>query len=278
MTRVYASIVIPVYNQYESLCVVIRAFNYQTFPKDYFEIVIVNDGSTDETCGIDADDIYTQYGLQTIVLHQKNMGRAAARNAGVKLARGGKIIFCDADRFPAPQFVAQHMCFQDENKAIVVGASYDYFGKCIKLATSEFDWDTILRFSRTPSYFKKIMSIYDTITTTSSLAWLSFLVGNASVCKSIFYEVGGFNESFKEWGFEHFDLALRMHRAEHKFYLNKEACNYHLPHARPPKFYENMIIKNTELFTSLHPNVSSETFQNVLLTNMTIEEAEEGML
>ena len=121
------SIIIPVYNQYRSLVKVLNAFNMQTIGTDRCEFLIVDDGSTDELR--DLSYIEDARNLTYKIIHQKNKGRAAARNVGIQESRGDIIVFCDADRFPNPNFIMQHLEFHQNEVDIVIGASYDYFGK-----------------------------------------------------------------------------------------------------------------------------------------------------
>lgn len=88
------SIVIPVYNQAEHLANCLVSIQKQTY--DNFEIIIINDGSTDNI--IEVIEKFKQiFGPKIIYSEQENRGASAARNKGAKLARGEYIIFCDAD-------------------------------------------------------------------------------------------------------------------------------------------------------------------------------------
>lgn len=89
------SIIIPVYNtgRYVSKC--LDSCLHQDLLKEQYEIIIVNDGSTDNTI-----DIVLKYKEQfdnIIVISQKNKGLSAARNAGLNIAKGEYIWFVDSD-------------------------------------------------------------------------------------------------------------------------------------------------------------------------------------
>ena len=87
------SIIIPVYNVEEYLSRCIDSILTQSF--DDFEAIIIDDGSTDK-CGAIIDE-YAINDCRIKVIHQKNMGVSAARNSGLKIARGKYIGFVDAD-------------------------------------------------------------------------------------------------------------------------------------------------------------------------------------
>ena len=84
------TVVIPVYNGGRYLRESIDSVLAQTF-HDY-EIVCVDDGSTD-----DSPVLLQEYGARLRVVRQENSGQSAARNVGVKLARGEYIALLDQD-------------------------------------------------------------------------------------------------------------------------------------------------------------------------------------
>jgi glycosyltransferase involved in cell wall biosynthesis len=84
------SVVIPAYNAAKSLRRAIDSVLAQTY-KDY-EIIIINDGSTDAT-----EDVAKDYGNKIVYHFQENAGVSVARNQGVKHAKGKWISFLDAD-------------------------------------------------------------------------------------------------------------------------------------------------------------------------------------
>jgi len=84
------SIIIPTYNRANDVQRAIDSALAQTHQP--CEVIIVDDGSTDTT-----PDLLTQYGQRIRALRQYNQGRSAARNTGLKLARGEYVIFLDSD-------------------------------------------------------------------------------------------------------------------------------------------------------------------------------------
>ena len=96
--RPLVSIVIPCYNQGRFLPEALESVRRQTYP--HTEIVVVDDGSTDETAAVAhaAPDV-------TCVV-QRNLGASAARNAGLGESRGEHVIFLDADDRLLPDAIA----------------------------------------------------------------------------------------------------------------------------------------------------------------------------
>lgn len=99
-----ASVVVPAFNVETTLRATLDALLNQTF--DDFEIIIVDDGSTDLTQSIAA-----HYAEQPHIrlIRQANRGLAGARNTGIAAARGEFIGFCDADDLWAPEKLATHV-------------------------------------------------------------------------------------------------------------------------------------------------------------------------
>lgn len=87
------SIIVPVYNAEKYLSRCIESIMAQTFTD--FELILVNDGSVDQSAEI--IDKYTQTDQRIVAIHQKNSGVSAARNAGINAAKGKYVGFVDAD-------------------------------------------------------------------------------------------------------------------------------------------------------------------------------------
>lgn len=96
------SIIIPVYNQAEHLANCLASVKRQTY--DNYEIIIVNDGSNDNTAKV-IKKYKNIFGFKLIYSEQANHGANVARNNGAKLAKGEYIIFCDADIIMGPNML-----------------------------------------------------------------------------------------------------------------------------------------------------------------------------
>ena len=94
------SLVVPVYNVAAYLPAFLDSLAAQTLPASEFEIVAVDDGSTDASPGLLAQYAARMPNLR--VLRQENGGLSAARNAGLREVKGEWIAFADADDIVAP--------------------------------------------------------------------------------------------------------------------------------------------------------------------------------
>jgi glycosyltransferase involved in cell wall biosynthesis len=109
------SVIIPVYNNGKYLTEALESVLHQTYGD--VEIIIVNDGSTDDTgtviaCYLDKE------GSRIRCLHQANRGPAAARNAGMRNARGTYIAFLDADDIWLPQKLEKQVKLIEQNPSL----------------------------------------------------------------------------------------------------------------------------------------------------------------
>lgn len=92
------SIIVPLYNSEKYLDECLNSIFKQT--NQDFEIICVNDGSTDKSL-----DILNKYKEDITIINQENMGLSVARNNGVKKAKGKYIIFIDSDDYIEPKLL-----------------------------------------------------------------------------------------------------------------------------------------------------------------------------
>ena len=116
------SIIVPVYKVEKYLPRCIDSILAQTFGD--FELILIDDGSPDG-CGRICDE-YARKDKRIVVIHQKNMGVSAARNAGLDIAHGRYIGFVDSDDWIEPQMYEVMMDAIRENGAdmAVCGVRY----------------------------------------------------------------------------------------------------------------------------------------------------------
>lgn len=278
-----ASVIIPIYNQITRLMIVLKAFNNQ-ITEEEFEVVVIDDGST-ELIEDDINKVEKNYPFVFERL-KENSGRSVARNRGVELAKEELLIFCDADRIPDEKFVQKHISRYDEEKKknddfVILGKIVETFlpGFDMKWQNyyDNFDINKVKKHGRNFNYYDFIQKIYDfSGETTSNVPWVSLFTSNFSISKSLFCKIGGFDEIFKQWGFENFELGYRLHDEGIRFVLEREAINFHIFHKADRTgnrrddsmrvFYEKYAkeeIKNLLLF--LDGDISYEQFESISL-------------
>lgn len=175
-----ASIVIPTFNRKGILEKCLRAILRQTLPHDLYEVIVIDDGSSDGTA-----QMIRGLALPSIrYLYQYNRGRAAARNCGIRLARHEVVIFIDSDIIVNETFVEAHLKEHARySKAIVNG---------VVVNTADFE---------DPASEQRKLTDYSRA---------SFATGNSSVRKEFLLQAGLFDEAFHQYGWEDLELGHRL--------------------------------------------------------------------
>jgi glycosyltransferase involved in cell wall biosynthesis len=113
------SAVMPTYNKAQWLQAAIDSVLNQTFTE--WELIIVDDGSTDSTPDVLARSTDPRIRVHTL---PKNVGRAQARNAAIRSARGRYIAICDSDDISAPTRFEEHVAFLDSHPQVGVVSAH----------------------------------------------------------------------------------------------------------------------------------------------------------
>jgi GT2 family glycosyltransferase len=218
-------------------------------PTEY-EVIVSIDGSDDGTRDVVAQ-FPTPYRLRS--LWQPNRGRAAACNAGIEAADGEVIILLDDDMEAAPGFLMGH------HKAHAAGEGLGVLGAApihvepsspplVKYIGSGFN-SRLERFAQ-PGYAIQFKEAY---------------TGNFSIRRGVIRRVGGFDEDFKVYGYEDYELALRLTQAGVRLTYSAEALAYQHYHKDFASLARNSIAKGQTavLFASKHAGV----FQDLKLSN-----------
>ncbi|MGB7842222.1 MAG: glycosyltransferase [Salinimicrobium sp.] len=173
------SIIIPTFNRANSLPYAVKSVLEQTAPN--WELVIVDDGSTDDT-----QKILKEYlGKERINYHfQENSGVSIARNKGVELSRGDYVIFLDSDDHFYPDLISNLNEIKFENYDLIC-------------------WQVSKIIDGKPSLWKpqKLEKIYNNIIA-------SFLAGSICYKKDLLLKVGGFDPEMN-FG-ENYELGIRI--------------------------------------------------------------------
>ncbi len=114
------SVIIPVYNGAATIARAIESVLEQSYPA--FEVIVVDDGSTDETARVVAG-----FGRRVVYLHQANAGVSAARNNGARQSNGQWLAFLDADDWYYPDRLRWHAEWIDRDPGLeFLTGDYDY--------------------------------------------------------------------------------------------------------------------------------------------------------
>jgi len=203
------SVVIPTHNNRPVLARALQHLFAQDYPAERFEIVVLDDGSTDGT----AEMVRSLSSPVPITYRwQPNRGRAAARNAGSHLAAAPVLLYLDSDILAAPDLVSRHArYYADPSRAIGVQ------GRTLIHPEAR----------RTP--FMKTKELLPDLTRRRrhDLSPYHVITRNLSIRAEDLWAVGGFDESFPGYGWEDIELGLRLRARGVRFFYDPEAIGYH---------------------------------------------------
>lgn len=123
MSNPAISLVMPVYNVERYLSRALESVQNQTFKN--FELIIVNDGSTDKSK--DIAEFFCNKNENFILINQENEGPSVARNTGLKICKGDYIGFMDSDDSLEPEFLESLYNAAIENDADIVCCNFNLY-------------------------------------------------------------------------------------------------------------------------------------------------------
>lgn len=197
------SVIVPAYNAESTVRECLSALQNQTLSSDRYEIILVNDGSTDETARIAAD-----LGVQ--VIDQENQGPAMARNHGVEQASGDIVVFTDSDCVAETNFLEEMVSPFADPEVVGVKGAYRTRQKQI--------W---ARFAQV-----EFMERYAKLSRSESIDFVDSYA--AAFRRRIFLDVGGFDPHFPVANNEDVDLSYKIAGLGHPMKFNPEAIVYHI--------------------------------------------------
>lgn len=229
------SVIIPCFNQGQYLDEAVNSILNQTYQN--FEIIIVNDGSTDP---FTSNKLKNYEKARTQVIHTENQGLPAARNNGIKKAKGQYILVLDADDSFEPTFLDKAVSHLDNNPEIgVVTCGIRSFG--------EEAWTSFPTGGDVTAFFLKSNSC-----------------GNALFRKKCWEDAGEYDERMKE-GFEDWNFWIAVTKKGWLVYTIPELLfNYRTSETSMVK---ESYKKNAELIRQLvinHKEVFQEHIESII--------------
>lgn len=180
------SVIIPVWNSPDLLRRCLEALKGQTLSRDRFEVIVVDNGSSDNT----AEVARSEPGV--ILLHEASPGSYGARNRGLQQARGIFVAFTDADCIPAPDWLESALAAAGRHPEAGVLA-----GRIELFEDGEAEGSVFTDFERLFSF----PQAYAARGNCATANWMSR--------RAVFEELGGFDERLKSGGDRQMALRVR---------------------------------------------------------------------
>lgn len=233
----FASVVVPSYNRKEILESTLHALLDQTVPVTAYEIIVVDDGSTDDTAAYLDDFVPRRQNLRHI-RHPENRGLVVARNHGIQEARGDIVIFLDNDNVPEREFIEAHLWYHGQNADghVAVMGNARYASECIEGS----------------NFARYLQSRYLACRPAKNLKDIDFsnlpahLLGglNFSVQRTDLLAVGMFDLNFGAYyGGDDSELGYRLHKAGLRIIFGEKARSTHYEPISMAR-YKNKIIES----------------------------------
>ena len=184
------SIIIPAYNAEQYLEKCVDSCQVQDVSSGEYEVIVINDGSTDRTLQI-AHSLEEKY-RNLVVLNQENQGQSVARNMGLTKANGQYVLFVDADDYLYPNVFGTLIQEEEKEDVDVLITSYQVMQK----DGGAQIMNDFASFGKTISGRDALLSGLNIASVCARLYKLSFLKGNnLSFCRGIKHEDVYFNIS-----------------------------------------------------------------------------------
>jgi len=228
---VRVTVIIPTYNRYTLLSRAIKSLLNQSYRVD--EIIVIDDGSSDNTPNIQNDFPQIRY------FYQKNSGVSAARNLGIQNATNEWIAFLDSDDEWYKEKIAKQVAFHKENPQILM--SY----------TAE-RWVRNMQEVKIPKKYRKIGDdIFK-----ENLSYCNIAPSSVMLHRSVLEDVGLFDESLRVC--EDYDLWLRILCFYRVGLIDEKLITKHAGHDAQLGFAKNMDLIRREILQKLLLHCPSE--------------------
>jgi len=230
------SVVIATYNKRYVLDRSLECLFGQDYPKDQYEIIVVDDGSNDGTQKMMEGK--NPFCSLKYLKHKERKGQSRARNLGIDHAQGEMIIFVDDDVFCPPQFIREHVRYHKKYDNIIVDGP----------AINTDRIDNLFNDKK-----KRFLAFLD-------FFGANFVTCNTSCKKDNLIKAGGFDEEFgKRFGWQDRELGFRLWKMGVKRKKSRRTYVFHFKRKESPDDFVELFRKEKErginavIFYRKHP-------------------------
>jgi glycosyltransferase involved in cell wall biosynthesis len=211
------SVIIPTFNRKERLESTILAYERQSLAANRFELIIVDDGSSDGT-GAMIEDLKRAVSLKIIYHRQENRGPAAARNWAIANARSEIVLLTGDDIVPSRDMLEEHLKFHKR------------FSEKSKAILGHIDWLPQVQVTPLMLHVTKARGFqfgFHLIKNPENVSFWFFYTSNISLKRSFVLDNGLFDTSFTYAAHEDVELGYRLQKKGLRIVYNPQAKGYH---------------------------------------------------
>jgi len=261
--RTRVSVVIPTYNRSALLRIALDHLTRQTMPVEEFEVVVSDDGSSDDTKAV-VDAFTDRLRLKYHVHEDLGFRASLTRNMGARLAIAPILVFLDTGPLFGPDFLRRHAeAHESTHGRAVVGYAYGYNPeKDMAWVTPELERlgpvaavAAVAKYRDDPQFRDIRHGLLERIGYDFSrrlAPWQLFFTINCSVRTDDFHAVGGFDEGFNEWGGEDLEFGFKLHRHGLEFHFAPDAWVVDAPHQRDLYALREQLSRQMHYFLGIH--------------------------
>ena len=238
------SVVIPTYNRWEKLRRVLDGYRELRLPLTEFEVLVCDDGSTDETP--DRVRAYAEDAPYAIrLLRAPNSGPATARNRGLRAADAPLVVLTDDDCVPHPDLLLRHLASTRQGVATIGYIEWH----------PEIEVTPFMAFL-SPGYRFNFAQIEDP----QDATFRCFYTANVSIWREDVLAIDGFDENFPAAAYEDIELGYRLHRAGIRLVYDELAIIYHLHEMRLAGMLRSQVVngESSAYAVGKHPELAIE--------------------
>ena len=274
------SVIIPTYNRSKNLEYTIKSLLKQTLSGADFEIVVADDGSSDDTFEMlrQFNDVVN---LRYVYQEDNGYRPASARNLGIKVATGTFCLFIDSGIIVKSDCLEAHLEAhrRQADEVAVIGYTYGYTQhgeteeELIGLVDpydADGSMDRLVKRGRFLDIRERIYRKYGDDLSGLLATWSLFWGGHLSVKRSTLMEVGLFDEGYDgNWGCEDNDLGYRLLLAGRDLHFCREAAVLHLPHGTDLDLKRQEGYANCKYFHNKYHTAETQLFFDYYLQEIT---------
>jgi glycosyltransferase involved in cell wall biosynthesis len=220
MENLLVSVIIPVYNNIEKLERCLEALQKQTYPKNCYEVIVIDNGSEENT------ELVTSKFNNVCLFYETQIGSYAARNKGINQAKGTIIAFTDSDCIPHLNWLENGISalLNNNNCGLVAGKINIFF--------QDYQSPTDV----------EVYELINTLKQDKNIKKFQAVTANLFTFMEVIKKVGYFDQNIKSGG--DMEWSYRVHLQGYQLIYEELACVDH-PARRTYSELSNRILRTT---------------------------------